>query len=237
VGISVTIAARISPGLQGDVQHAERELHGTSATAIQATVPAGAPTGPLSVTSPWHGTSSAFNVVAGAAAKLVFQCTADECGSGSSDHACRGRSRMLRQPRHYGHQCGGHRIGKNPSSGTLAGTLTASAANGIATFSNCASTMPGRAYTLTAAQRADGSYQQYVHVVAGAAAKLVFMYSRRMWQREQRSRAGDDRGCLRQPRHYGHQCGGHRIGTNPSSGTAGRHAYCECGERHARSRT
>jgi uncharacterized repeat protein (TIGR03806 family) len=42
-------------------------------------------------------------------------------------------------------------IGSNPAGGTLAGTLTANAVNGVATFANLSINNPGTGYTLTAA--------------------------------------------------------------------------------------
>ena len=45
-------------------------------------------------------------------------------------------------------------IGTNPGSGTLSGTVTVAAVNGVATFSNLSINKAGTGYTLTAA---DGS--------------------------------------------------------------------------------
>ena len=44
-------------------------------------------------------------------------------------------------------------IGTNPGSGTLGGTLTVAAVNGVATFSNLSINKAGTGYTLTASRR------------------------------------------------------------------------------------
>ena len=53
-------------------------------------------------------------------------------------------------------------IGNNPSSGTLGGTLTVAAVNGVATFSNLSINIAGTGYTLTAEQHPHHRRQQHV---------------------------------------------------------------------------
>ena len=66
-------------------------------------------------------------------------------------------------------------IGTNPSSGTLGGTLTAAAVNGVATFSTLNINNAGSGYTLTAgASGLTGATSTAFNVTAGAAKALVF---------------------------------------------------------------
>ena len=66
-------------------------------------------------------------------------------------------------------------IGTNPSGGTLSGTLTAAAVNGVATFSTLSINKAGAGYTLTAADGTLGGAASTVfNVTATAANKLVF---------------------------------------------------------------
>jgi hypothetical protein len=66
-------------------------------------------------------------------------------------------------------------IGTNPASGTLGGTATASAVNGVATFANLNINKVGTGYTLTATTSGlTGATSSAFNVTPGAAAKLVF---------------------------------------------------------------
>ena len=66
-------------------------------------------------------------------------------------------------------------IGTNPAGGTLSGTLTKAAVNGVATFSNLSLDKPGTGYTLTAASTGlTGATSSPFNITAGAASRLVF---------------------------------------------------------------
>src|SRR6266550_9420907 len=66
-------------------------------------------------------------------------------------------------------------IGTNPASGTLAGTKTVAAVNGVATFSTLSLNAVGTGYTLTAAATGlTGATSSAFNISVGAAAKLVF---------------------------------------------------------------
>src|SRR5207302_164414 len=64
-------------------------------------------------------------------------------------------------------------IGTNPSSGTLAGTLTHAAVGGVATFSGLGIDKVGTGYTLTATG-AGSTTSAAVNITAGTATQLVF---------------------------------------------------------------
>src|SRR4029077_2479354 len=66
-------------------------------------------------------------------------------------------------------------IGTNPSGGTLSGTTTVAAVNGVASFANLSINKTGTGYTLAAsATGLTGSTSTAFNVTAGAAAKLAF---------------------------------------------------------------
>src|SRR5947199_184640 len=66
-------------------------------------------------------------------------------------------------------------IGTNPASGTLSGTTTVAAVNGVATFSNLSINKTGTGYTLTAsATGLTGATSSAFNIGVGAAAKLGF---------------------------------------------------------------
>src|SRR5487761_697391 len=105
-----------------------------------------------SATGLTSATSSAFNVTAGTAAKLVFSVEPSNAGAGSaitpavqvtiedaSGNTVTSATNTVSIA-----------ISNNPSSGTLAGTLTASPVNGVATFSNLSINKLGTGYTLVA---------------------------------------------------------------------------------------
>src|SRR5207248_901417 len=65
--------------------------------------------------------------------------------------------------------------GTNPASGTLSGTKTVAAVNGVATFSTLSLNAVGTGYTLTAAATGlTGATSSGFNIGVGAAAKLVF---------------------------------------------------------------
>ena len=66
-------------------------------------------------------------------------------------------------------------IGANPSGGTLGGTVTMAAVNGVATFSNLSITKTGTGYRLTAKDGSlTGAISGSFNVTPAAASKLVF---------------------------------------------------------------
>jgi len=69
-------------------------------------------------------------------------------------------------------------IGTNPSSGTLSGTATVSAVNGVAIFSNLSINLAGTGYTLTATDSLltnPNTTSSAFNITAGAANKLVLL--------------------------------------------------------------
>ncbi len=67
-------------------------------------------------------------------------------------------------------------IGTNPGGGTLSGTVTQSAVNGVATFSSLSLNKAGTGYTLTAASTGLTSVTSNAfNITSGAAAKLTFI--------------------------------------------------------------
>ncbi len=66
-------------------------------------------------------------------------------------------------------------IGTNPSGGTLSGTVTVAAINGVATFNNLSINLVGTGYTLTAASAGlTGDTSAAFNITAGAPAAIVF---------------------------------------------------------------
>ena len=66
-------------------------------------------------------------------------------------------------------------IGANPGSGTLSGTLTQTAVNGVATFSNLSINKTGNGYTLTAGSNGlTGATSNTFNITPGTATQLVF---------------------------------------------------------------
>jgi hypothetical protein len=118
-------------------------------------------------------TSSAFNVTAGAATKLAFTVQPSDVAAGSSitpavrvsvedslNNVVTSATNTITVA-----------IGTNPSSGTLAGTLSVAAVNGVATFSNLSIDNSGNGYTLTAsATGLSGATSNIFNVTAGSAA-------------------------------------------------------------------
>ena len=66
-------------------------------------------------------------------------------------------------------------IGNNPSGGTLSGTLTAAAVNGVATFSTLSINRSGTGYTLTgSAAGLTGATSNAFNITVGGASRLAF---------------------------------------------------------------
>lgn len=123
-------------------------------------------------------TSSPFNISAGAASKLVFsvqpgnstsgapvtpavQVTVQDALSNTVTTATNGITIAL---------------GANPSAGTLSGTKTVNAVNGVATFSDLSIDRAGSGYTLTAsASGLTGAASVPFDIITSAASKLIFM--------------------------------------------------------------
>ena len=122
-------------------------------------------------------TSTAFNVTAGTASKLVFSVQPSNAAAGASitpavtvtiEDASGNTVTTATNTVTIA-------IGTNPASGTLGGTLAVAAVNGVATFSNLSINKVGTGYTLTA--NATGlltAASTPFNVTAGTASKLVF---------------------------------------------------------------
>ncbi|HEX8692646.1 MAG TPA: Ig-like domain-containing protein, partial [Longimicrobium sp.] len=122
-------------------------------------------------------TSSAFDVAPGAATKLAFTVQPSNTSAGASitpavqvtvqdaaGNTVTGASSSITLA-----------IGTNPSGGTLSGTATVAAVNGVATFSDLSIDRAGTGYTLTAsASGLTGATSGAFDVTAGAAAQLAF---------------------------------------------------------------
>src|SRR5205823_2173645 len=122
-------------------------------------------------------TSNAFNIGVGAATKLAFTVQPSNAVAGAAitpavqvavqdaqGNAVTTASTNISVA-----------IGTNPASGTLAGTKTVAAVNGVATFSTLSLNVVGTGYTLTAAATGlTGATSSAFNIGAGAAAKLVF---------------------------------------------------------------
>ena len=122
-------------------------------------------------------TSSAFNVLVGAAAKLVFTQQPSNVVAGSSITPAVAVSIEDAQGNVVTTATNSVSIaiGTNPSGGTLGGTTPVSAVAGVATFSNLSINRAGTGYTLTAsATGLTGTTSSTFNVLVGAAAKLAF---------------------------------------------------------------
>ena len=124
------------------------------------------------------GASNAFDITAGAAAKLAFAV-----GPAASTTA----GTVIGPPITVAVQDAlgntvtsfngniGMAIGTNPATGTLSGTTSIAAASGIATFSNLSIDKAGTGYTLAASSGGlTGATSAAFNIIAGAATKLVF---------------------------------------------------------------
>jgi hypothetical protein len=121
-------------------------------------------------------TSSAFNVTAGVASKLVFSVQPSSATAGAAispavqvtieDSQNNIVTTAVNQITIA--------IGTNPSSGTLSGTVQANAVAGVATFSTLSINNAGTGYTLAAsASGLTGATSSAINIQAGAASKLV----------------------------------------------------------------
>ena len=125
-------------------------------------------------------TSTAFNVVAGTAARLVFLVPPASVVAG----AVMTPSVQVEVQDAQGNRATGSTVpvtlafGANPGSATLGGTLTVNAVSGVATFATLAVNRAGTGYTLTAeASGLTGATSTPFNVTAGAAARLAFLVS------------------------------------------------------------
>lgn len=123
-------------------------------------------------------TSSSFDIAIGAATKLVFQVPpADTTSSVAISPAIRVAAT----------DAGGNivpgfsgsislAIGTNPNSGTLSGTTSVSASNGIASFTNLSIDKAGSGYTLNASSSGlSGVTSSSFNITAGVPTHLVFL--------------------------------------------------------------
>ena len=124
-------------------------------------------------------TSSAFNITAGPAAKLVFTVQPGNVAAGAAITPAVQVTVQDAQGNTVTTATTGITvaIGTNPASGTLAGTKTVAAASGVATFSTLSLNAAGTGYTLTASATGltgTTSTAFNISVSVGPAAKLVF---------------------------------------------------------------
>src|SRR5437773_1895672 len=122
-------------------------------------------------------TSSAFNISAGAAAKLVFTVQPSNAAAGAANTPAVQVAVQDAQGNTVTTATTSITltIGANPASGTLSGTTTVAAVNGVVTFSTLSLNRAGTGYTLTAsATGLLGATSSAFTISAGAAAKLVF---------------------------------------------------------------
>src|SRR5437667_176154 len=122
-------------------------------------------------------TSDTFNITVGAAAQLVL---------GTQPSNARAASSITPAVTVQVQDAGGNvvtgstasvtvAIGTNPSSGTLSGTTTVSAVNGVATFSNLSIDKAGTGYKLTATSGTlTSATSSAFNITVGTATKLVF---------------------------------------------------------------
>jgi hypothetical protein len=120
--------------------------------------------------------SSAFNISAGAAAKLAFAQQPSNAAAGASiTPALTVQIQDASGNLTSSTAAVTLAIGTNPSAGTLSGTATVNAVAGVATFSTLSINNPGTGYTLGATSAGlTGVTSSAFNITAGAAAKLVF---------------------------------------------------------------
>jgi hypothetical protein len=120
-----------------------------------------------------NATSASFNVTAGPAAKLAFTVEPTNTNSGAT----------INQVQVTVQDAQGNTvttstasvtlaIGTNPASGTLSGTLTVAAVNGVAAFNGLSINNPGSGYTLTAASSGLASATSRAFNVVGSSILL-----------------------------------------------------------------
>ena len=121
-------------------------------------------------------TSAAFNITAGAAAKLAFVQQPSNTASGAAITP----AMTVQIQDAAGNLVNSAAsvtlaIGTNPSAGTLSGTATVNAVAGVATFSGLSIDKAGTGYTLAATSGAlTPATSAAFNITAGAAAKLAF---------------------------------------------------------------
>ncbi len=121
--------------------------------------------------------SNAFNIYAGAGAKVVFTVQPSNAGAGAMNTPAVQVAVQDAQGNTVTTATTSITlaIGTNPASGTLSGTKTVAAVNGVATFSTLSLNAVGTGYTLTAAATGlTGATSTAFNISVGAAAKLVF---------------------------------------------------------------
>ena len=123
------------------------------------------------------GVSGSFNISAAAASQLAFTVQPANAVAGAAISAVqvtvRGCQRQYGNPRRpiRSHS----RSARIPGSGTLGGTVTVSASNGVATFSSLSINNAGTGYTLAATSAGlTAATSSAFNVTAGTASKLVF---------------------------------------------------------------
>jgi len=123
-------------------------------------------------------TSNAFNISSGAAATLVFTMQPSTAAAGAAITPAVQVTIQDAQGNTVTTATTNITvaIGTNPASGTLAGTKSVAAVNGVATFSTLSLSAAGTGYTLTAAATGlTGATSNAFNISSGAAAKLVFI--------------------------------------------------------------
>ena len=125
-------------------------------------------------------TSSPFNITPGAAAKLAFSTSPNTSTAG----AAFGTQPLVTVQDAFGNTVTTDSssvtvaIGTNPSGGTLSGTTTVAAVNGVATFAGLSIDKAGSGYTLTAADDSlTGATSNTFTINPGAASQFVFTTS------------------------------------------------------------
>ncbi len=123
------------------------------------------------------GTSGSFNITVGPAVKVGFTTSPGSAAAGAA---------FSPQPVVVVQDAGGNSvttssasitltIGTNPGGGTLSGTATLSAVNGVATFSGLSIDRSGTGYTLTAASAGlSGGTSAAFNITFAAASRVVF---------------------------------------------------------------
>src|SRR5437660_1744684 len=127
-------------------------------------------------------TSNAFNIGAGAAAKLVFTVQPSNTAAGAAITPAMQVAVQDAQGNIVTTATTSITlaIGTNPASGTLAGTKIVAAVNGVATFSTLSLNMVGTGYTLTAtATGLTSATSSAFNIGAGAPASFTHAGSRR----------------------------------------------------------
>ena len=122
-------------------------------------------------------TSSAFNIAPGAAAKLVFAAQPSNASAGQAIapavtvQVLDANNNLVTSS----NAAIGIAIANNPGGGTLSGTTSIAAVNGMATFSDLSINKVGSGYTLSATSAPlTGATSIGFNITAGAAAKLAF---------------------------------------------------------------